>query len=110
MPWCGPCGSAPRIARRSRVYSANSATASLMALAMLAWQNALDSRTRRREAQVISAELMLDRGLTLCEEDDVAGGLVWLSRSLRALPGDAPELENVIRVSLSAWMERLARI
>jgi hypothetical protein len=57
-----------------------------------------------RLAQRRLAQSYLDRALELCEgEQNAASGLLWLVRALEALPADAPDLEWLIRMNLSAW-------
>ena len=57
-----------------------------------------------------SANLTLDRGQSLCEQDDIASGLSWMAHSLKIVPQNAPELENVIRANLRAWIPQLTRL
>jgi WD40 repeat protein/serine/threonine protein kinase len=70
----------------------------------------------RVEQQYIAAQRQstlasLDRGISLCEQGDVARGMLWLARSLAtasALPaGQRGDLDYVIRSNLAAWPEEL---
>ncbi|QEH38433.1 WD domain, G-beta repeat [Aquisphaera giovannonii] len=93
-------------------------------LALAAWQSSLVAEDRRlealrnaavaegsrRQAQLTAANLTLDRGLSLCEQDDVAGGLSWMAHSLKIVPRDAPAVEGVIRANLRAWIPHLPRL
>jgi WD40 repeat protein/tRNA A-37 threonylcarbamoyl transferase component Bud32 len=60
-----------------------------------------------KEIQRQSAMLMLERGLGLCEQHEEARGMVWLAKSLRAVPAEDRELSNLIRANLAAWETRL---
>jgi WD40 repeat protein/tetratricopeptide (TPR) repeat protein/tRNA A-37 threonylcarbamoyl transferase component Bud32 len=62
---------------------------------------------RRRTYTRLSAEMALDKGLTLCEQGDVRVGMLWLARSLEIAGGDAPDLEYVIRANLAYWRDQL---
>jgi WD40 repeat protein len=57
-----------------------------------------------KAVRVGAARLALDRGLILCDQGDVARGLVALTRALAAAveAGDA-DLESVVRFNLAAW-------
>jgi WD40 repeat protein/serine/threonine protein kinase len=61
--------------------------------------NALRLQAERREAR-----LALERGLSLCEQGEVGGGLTWLAHSLQRTTklGDT-DLEQAIRVNLADW-------
>jgi WD domain, G-beta repeat len=71
---------------------------------------AQEAKRQERVAQITSARLALDRGLALCERDDLANGLLWMAHSLQIVPSDAPEIENVIRGNLGAWFPHLNRL
>jgi WD40 repeat protein/serine/threonine protein kinase len=75
-------------------------------------QTALD----RAEQHYIAAQRQstlssLDRGISLCEQSNVARGMLWLARSLTLaseLPADQRgELEHAIRSNLAAWHPEL---
>lgn len=61
----------------------------------------------RELAQRQSATLALDRGLRLCEDGDVAAGILWLAHSLEIAPAEAEDLQRAIRKNLTAWRQRL---
>lgn len=61
----------------------------------------------RNKAQRVSANLALDRALALCEQGDVAQGVLWLVRAVQTVPADAGELARVIRRNLAAWSRRV---
>jgi WD40 repeat protein/serine/threonine protein kinase len=65
------------------------------------------AQRERRFAQRLSADLILDRGLKLCEEGDIATGLLWLGWGLQAAPPEATDLDYVGRVNLAAWRQQL---
>jgi WD40 repeat protein/serine/threonine protein kinase len=65
-------------------------------------------------AQRQSTFSALDRGLSLCEQGDVARGMLWLARSLTmaSVASELPdenrnELEHAIRSNLAAWHAEL---
>jgi WD40 repeat protein/serine/threonine protein kinase len=63
-----------------------------------------DAENHRRSAQRLSAGLALDRGIALCEQGEIARGLLWLTRSLEiATAAGAEDLEPAIRANLAAW-------
>jgi WD40 repeat protein/serine/threonine protein kinase len=57
----------------------------------------------KREAQRLSANLALDRGLDVCEKGDAGSGMLWLARGLEVAPADGSDLRRVIRTNLAAW-------
>jgi WD40 repeat protein len=69
--------------------------------------DALDeSNARLREAKYRLAENHLNRGLALCEQNNVGPGLLWLARALNSAPPDAEDLRRYLRRSLAAWQAR----
>jgi WD40 repeat protein/tRNA A-37 threonylcarbamoyl transferase component Bud32 len=50
------------------------------------------------------------RGLLLCEQGDVAQGLLWLTRSLDTLPPGNDDLDRAIRMNLNAWRGQLGSL
>jgi len=64
----------------------------------------------RRNAQLLSANLALDRGLAFCEQGEIGQGMLWLARTLEAAPGDAVQLRHVIRANLAAWSRRVVSL
>jgi len=58
---------------------------------------------QKRQFQRLSANLLLDRGQALCEQEDIGRGLLWLSRSLQIAPADDADLQRVIRMNLADW-------
>jgi WD40 repeat protein len=111
-----PLGRLGRAARWCRRKPALAAVGGLAALALAAtvilsvlfgiYQARASARLRSalREADRSSAGLALDRGLSLCEQEDVGRGLLWLTRGLELATkaGDA-DLQCVIRRNLAGW-------
>ena len=58
---------------------------------------------QKRELQRLSAGLLLDKGQALCEQDDVARGLLWFAKALEVAAPDDDDLQRVIRISLADW-------
>jgi WD40 repeat protein/serine/threonine protein kinase/tetratricopeptide (TPR) repeat protein len=69
-----------------------------------AWQEA---EKQKRAAERLSASYALDRGIGLCEQGDVALGMLWLVRSLEIAPAHATDLKRAIRANLGAWRGEL---
>lgn len=71
--------------------------------------SAAEAVENRHAAERQTVELLLDRGLALCEHGDVATGLLWLARSLAVAErsGAAEEWQRVIRINLGAWGREL---
>lgn len=76
--------------------------------ALVASTQARDRADRQRQAaQQLSVTLALDRGLALCEQGQIAQGLLWLVRALELAPQEAQERQFVVRVNLAAWSQQL---
>ena len=58
-------------------------------------------------AERASADLALERGLTLMEQGEVSHGMLWLTRSLEITPADAADLQRTIRTNLAAAHRQL---
>jgi WD40 repeat protein/tRNA A-37 threonylcarbamoyl transferase component Bud32 len=58
---------------------------------------------RRREGLRLSAGLALGQGLTFCDQDEAARGLLWLARGLEIAPDEEADLQQVLRTNLAAW-------
>jgi WD40 repeat protein/serine/threonine protein kinase len=61
----------------------------------------------RNDSQRVSAGVLFDKGVALAEQGEVDEGLFWMLEALKAVPERAPELRDVIRVNLAAWMGRI---
>src|SRR5262249_10504145 len=55
----------------------------------------------------LSASLILDRGLGLCDQEEVGRGVLWLTRGLEVVPPGSGELQHGLRVNLAAWLPRV---
>ncbi len=55
----------------------------------------------------LAAELALDKGQLLGEQEDANGALLWIARSLKLAPADAVELQAVARSNLGHWRTRI---
>ncbi len=115
-----PIGRIERILRWCRRKPALAIASGLAALAMVSLavvfvgygihqaRAARDLRAALDGSRRLSASLTLERGLTLCEKDEVARGTLLLARSLEMAAGtEDAELERVIRANLGGWARRL---
>jgi WD40 repeat protein len=67
-----------------------------------------EAETReRRRAESFSAQLMMERGISLCEAGQTGHGLLWLARSREAPPSDDPQRGLALGQLLGAWSEYL---
>ena len=57
-------------------------------------------QARLRDTKILSSRLALDRGLSLCEQDEVQQGLLWLARSLELAPTNEADLRRSILMIL----------
>jgi WD40 repeat protein len=62
-----------------------------------------EARKGRDAAQHQAAELLLERGLALAEQGEVAHGLYLMLDSLRTAPEESADLRRVVRTNLAAW-------
>ncbi|MCI0456949.1 MAG: serine/threonine protein kinase [Gemmataceae bacterium] len=69
-----------------------------------------DARDERRKAAELSASLLLDQAVALCDKGEVGQGMLWLARSLELAPAEAQDLQWVIRANLAHWRGRLATL
>src|SRR5262249_44662360 len=73
-------------------------------------RNATAERSARLAVERHQARLALNQGLAMCEQDDVAGGLLWLVRGLvRAESAGDPDLAPAARLNLAGWSALLPR-
>ncbi len=61
-----------------------------------------------QNAKRLAFKLAFDRGLSLCEQGDLAPGVLWLARALELVPDDQPRLQSIVRLNLREWSQRLA--
>jgi WD40 repeat protein/serine/threonine protein kinase len=73
-----------------------------------------DAESRRDQAlralhekQMLSWRLALDRGLSLCERDEIQQGLLWLARSLEVAPTDEVGLRRSTLMILDGWRRQI---
>jgi WD40 repeat protein/serine/threonine protein kinase len=110
-----------RWCRRKPYVAALQAFSALTVIALLglALAFALHQRNAAREiqkqfelAERRSAQLALDRGLSLCEEGRVGHGMLWLARSLGIAErlSDAHELAWSARANLAHWRFQLTTL
>jgi WD40 repeat protein len=64
-------------------------------------------RLARHEAQVLSANLLLERGVGLCEAGEYSSGLLWLARTLDAAPANDSGLRRSARLLMAGWGRQL---
>jgi WD40 repeat protein len=112
-----PVGKVERLRRWCRRNPAQAAAAGLAAVAVLAGVALVigaffTARLREKQGQTEAAlaevqkyrcQLALERGLTLCEQDDVPGGILWLSHALEIAPAQDTDLQRDIRANLAGW-------
>lgn len=70
-------------------------------------QNADEAKRFRAQAEKLSADYALERGLSMLDQGDIARGMLLLGNSLQLAQQTSPELEHVIRFNLSAAFRRL---
>jgi WD40 repeat protein len=73
----------------------------------VALQRAEAQARARREAQRLSAQLMLERGVSLCESGDHGPGLLWLARGLDMTGPNDHALHQGMRRILGGWSRQL---
>ncbi|NUQ66079.1 MAG: protein kinase [Pirellulales bacterium] len=64
----------------------------------------------RRQSQILSTNLALNRGLALCGAGELGQGLLWLGRALEVAPADALELRAAIRKNLAGWGRQVVQL
>jgi eukaryotic-like serine/threonine-protein kinase len=75
---------------------------------ILAQQKTALAQDRLLDLRRETAQLTLERGLALCEQGEIAKGLLWLSRALEAaLEAEDRPIELVIRNQLGAWSRKI---
>jgi WD40 repeat protein len=97
-------------------------TATALILIIGQWQRAEDeadqarkargvAETRRKSAEETEARLALRQGQALCEQGEIAHGLLWLARGLeRADSAGADHLQRPFRVNLAEWGNQFNRL
>jgi hypothetical protein len=62
---------------------------------------------RRREAELLAAISRMHRGLSYSQQGKIGQGMLYMARSLEAIPARDTDLERAIRMQLSAWRSQL---
>ena len=83
----------------------------VIALAYGVQQGHFASADTGRRARAIAAEdlrgpacrVALKEGVSLCEQNEVGQGLLWLTRALEFAGADQPELQREIRLNIDRW-------
>lgn len=98
-------------ARRERILSGVLAFAAvvllLLAIAMLT--SAANERNARLAGLRLILNNMVDRGVSLCEQNEPDEGMLWLARALESSGGDV-EAEHGIRLLMAGWRHTLSRL
>ncbi len=68
-----------------------------------------EAEDERHATQKLLAESYVDRGRFLCQQNELAQGLLWMSRGLRTLPENEADAERLIRARIGAWERQLPR-
>ena len=94
-----------RWCRRNPVVAATSAlaVAGLLMTVALGIVFAIHQSRAAEHNRLMLAESYLEKGQTLCEQGDIARGILWMARSLETAPNSAPGLQRAIRADLGAW-------
>jgi WD40 repeat protein/serine/threonine protein kinase len=66
-----------------------------------------EAENYRHEAEHLSANLALERGLTLAGQGEVAQGMLWVARGLKVAREDDADLQRDLRMSLAVWQRQL---
>jgi WD40 repeat protein len=115
-----PLGLAGRLARWCRRNPALAAVSGLASLAGVAivivsmlfgisqYRAAVDLREQRRQADQLSARLVLEKATNLAERGNLSHALLWLTHGLAiAARAEDDPLQFAFRVDLAEWHERL---
>lgn len=65
------------------------------------------AETQKTEAQRATAELLLRRGLELCDRGEIDAGLLWMARVLELDPAATADLQTTARLNIGAWQLEL---
>jgi len=76
----------------------------------LAVDNFQKADEQRRLAQRLSANLTIDRGLSLCEHGEVNRGLLWLAHAMEVAPSSDSDIQDAARATLAAWSRQLTSL
>ena len=76
----------------------------------LAEDNFQKADEQRRLAERLSANLTIDRGLSLCEHGEVNRGLLWLAHAMEVAPSSDSDIQDAARATLAAWSRQLTSL
>jgi WD40 repeat protein/tRNA A-37 threonylcarbamoyl transferase component Bud32 len=82
-------------------------TAVSLYFGLQATQAKTEAIAARNAAQLQTAELLFDRGQSLCEQGEPARGIHWLLASLRQTPASAGDFQRLVLTNLAAWDQQL---
>jgi WD40 repeat protein len=66
-------------------------------------QQRASAQRRQRQA----ATLALGHGLSMCEQEQVSRGMLWVAHGLEIAPADAADLQRLLRTELAAWSSQV---
>ena len=81
--------------------------AALLVVAVVSAMYAVKAEDAKQEITGLLAGSYVDRAQALCEQGEVARGMLWLADSLKITPTGSNNLEQAIRTSLAAWYSQL---
>jgi WD40 repeat protein len=61
----------------------------------------------QEKTKAAQARMVMERGLTLCEQGHVGRGLLWMTHSLQIAPKTAVDLQQDIRANLGVWHRQI---
>src|SRR5262249_25084734 len=96
-----------RTARQAVLGSMAALLAGAVCFAGLALAFGVREQDERKKAEQLSASLAQGKGLSLCEQGDTAGGMLWLAHSLKIAPAGATDFQKALRDELGARRAQL---
>lgn len=84
-----------------------SATQKAQSQTELAKSQAELAQSQTELATLRLAESYFDNAIKLCEEENVANGLLLMARSLKLLPPEHQKLEQAIRINIDSWSKEI---
>ena len=70
---------------------------------------AASEQRAHHEARILSANLMMERGVSQCEAGECGRGLLWLARALETAPDDEGRLKRSARLLIGGWSRQLRK-
>src|SRR5262249_42276905 len=64
-------------------------------------------QSRRQEAEGARRDLFHDRAVQLCEQGEIAQGMLLLAHAYQTAPPDAGDLRRLVRTDLAGWASLL---